>query len=71
MRVIFGTRFCEMQLYARHSQARGALALRGILEVAKTCSQRLFDGHREPPDQLGQFVQMFGIMVLNGSREPD
>jgi hypothetical protein len=29
-----------------------------------------FNRHREPPDQLGEFVQMFGIMIFNGLREP-
>ncbi|HEY2894375.1 MAG TPA: hypothetical protein VGJ16_09195, partial [Pirellulales bacterium] len=31
----------------------------------------LFDGHREPSDQLREFIEMLGIVVLDGLREPE
>jgi hypothetical protein len=38
--------------------------------LAPPCPAGLLDGHREPSDQLCEFVEVAGIMVLDGSDEP-
>src|SRR5437870_5116408 len=68
---MFGTSPAKTQHGDGHEPSKSQWLPLEMRSVAKRRrSRRLFDGHRKPSDQLGNLVQLAGIGLRDGARQP-